>query len=144
MSKPLWLQIAEGDLGVAEIPGPKNNPKIVEYHASTDSGPDSEDTSWCSSFVNACIEKAGYEGTGSKLARSWLNWGREPVSDEEYVGCICILWRGSPGGWQGHVGFLADWDDGQVCLLGGNQNNQVSRAWFPKTQVLGYRVPEEV
>jgi uncharacterized protein (TIGR02594 family) len=138
--KSKLLRIAEQDYGVAEIPGPKNNPKIVAYHASTDTGPDSEDTSWCSSAVNFWVEKAGYKGTGSKAARSWLDWGREP-NDDEYKGCICVLWRGSPDGWQGHVGLLVDWTDDQVCLLGGNQNNRVSRAWFPVERVLGYRVP---
>jgi hypothetical protein len=40
------------------------------------------------------------------------------------------------------VGFLEDWDDGRVKLLGGNQGDAVSEAWFPMERVLGYRVPK--
>ena len=138
--KPPWLEVAEGELGVSEIPGPRNNPRIIEYHDETELSANDEDTSWCSSFINWCMTQAGIIGTMSAAARSWLDWGREP-NDDEYEGCVCVLWRGSPDGWQGHVGILVDWNDDQVCLLGGNQNNQVSRAWFPVSRVLGYRVP---
>jgi uncharacterized protein (TIGR02594 family) len=137
--KPSWLKIAEKELGVAEIPGPRNNPRIIEYHDTTTLSANDEDTSWCSSFINWVMKKAGIKGTVSAAARSWLDWGREP-NDDEYEGCVCILWRGSPDGWQGHVGLLVNWDDDSVCLLGGNQNNRVSRAWFPMDRVLGYRV----
>jgi len=41
----------------------------------------------------------------------------------------------------GHVGFLEDWDDDRVKLLGGNQGNAVSYVWFPMSRILGYRVP---
>lgn len=138
--KPKWLEVAEGELDVAEIPGPRNNPRIIEYHDETTLSANDEDASWCSSFVNWCMTQVGIVGTRLANARSWLDWGREP-NDDEYEGCVCVLWRGAPDGWQGHVGLLVDWTDDQVCLLGGNQNNRVSRAWFPMSRVLGYRVP---
>jgi hypothetical protein len=34
-----------------------------------------------------------------------------------------------------------DWDDDRVRLLGGNQGDAVSAAWFPMSRVLGYRIP---
>ena len=34
-----------------------------------------------------------------------------------------------------------DWEDNRVRLLGGNQGNAVSKAWFPLSRVPGYRVP---
>ena len=49
-----------------------------------------------------------------------------------------VLERGANSG---HVGFLEDWDDNRVRLLGGNQGNAVGSAWFPLSRVLGYRVP---
>jgi uncharacterized protein (TIGR02594 family) len=137
-----WLSIAESQMDVAEIPGSRNNPRIIKYHDATELSAEDEETSWCSSFVNWCLEQVGVKGTRSAAARSWLEWGREPT-DEGFEGCVCVLWRGSPNGWQGHVGFLVDWNDDQVCLLGGNQGNKVSRAWFPMDRVLGYRVPKE-
>lgn len=138
-----WMKIARKEMGVSEIPGPRNNPRIIEYHDATELSSNDENTSWCSSFVNWCMKKAGIKGTKSAAARSWLKWGREPKSDDEFEGCVTVLWRGDPDGWQGHVGFLDDWDDDSVCLLGGNQGNKVSRAWFPVEKVLGYRVPKE-
>lgn len=39
---------------------------------------------WCSSFVNAAMEGSGIKGTGSAMARSWLNWG-EGVKDPRDV-----------------------------------------------------------
>jgi uncharacterized protein (TIGR02594 family) len=143
MNKIPWFKIAEHELGVAEIPGAGDNPRIVEYLKSTSLGkPDNQndETPWCSAFVNWCMEQAGIEGTGSAWARSWLNWGKEPDADD-YKGCVVILERGAHSG---HVGFLDDWDDEGVRLLGGNQANKVCYAWFPIERVLGYRVPEGV
>jgi uncharacterized protein (TIGR02594 family) len=138
--KPIWMDIAEAELGVTEIPGPEAEGRIVEYLESTSLGhPDNQtdETPWCSAFVNWCMVQAGYQGTDSAWARSWLNWGREP-EEEEYEGCICILSRGKGSG---HVGFLTEWDDESVILLGGNQSNQVCYATYPVSRVLGYRVP---
>jgi uncharacterized protein (TIGR02594 family) len=138
-----WLGIAEHELGVAEVPGEGDNPRIVEYLESTTLGsPDNEndETPWCSAFVNWCMEQAGIQGSDSAWARSWLNWGREPKSDieSEWKGCVVILERGANSG---HVGFLDAWEDEQVRLLGGNQGDRVGYAWFPVDRVLGYRVP---
>ena len=84
------------------------------------------------------MQLAGYEGTNSAWARSWLDWGREPADEEFGEGVVVVLARGANSG---HVGFLEDWDDKRVKLLGGNQGNAVSKAWFPMDRVLGYRIP---
>jgi uncharacterized protein (TIGR02594 family) len=136
-----WLEIAESKLGEHEIAGTAANSFIVECLESTTLGaPDnqSDETPWCSAFVNWCITQAGLEGTDSAWARSWLEWGREPETDNEWEGAICILSRGATSG---HVGFVVDWDEDKVKLLGGNQSDSVSYAWFPMERVLGYRVP---
>ena len=52
---------------------------------------------------------------------------------------MVVLARGANSG---HVGFLEDWDDNRVRLLGGNQENAVTKAWFPMSRVLRYRVPD--
>ena len=84
------------------------------------------------------MQLAGLKGTGSAWARSWLDWGREPNDEEFGEGVIVILERGPSSG---HVGFLEDWGDDRVKLLGGNQGNAVGSAWFTMRRVLGYRVP---
>ena len=136
-----WMEIARKKLGIQEIPGRKAQAFIVECLKSTTLGKpenESDETPWCSAFANRVMELAGYDGTKSAWARSWLDWGREPTDDEFGEGVIVILERGENSG---HVGFLEDWEEGRVKLLGGNQGNAVGSAWFPLSRVLGYRVP---
>jgi uncharacterized protein (TIGR02594 family) len=136
-----WMVIARKKLGIHEIPGCKADAFIVECLESTTLGkPDnrSDETPWCSAFANRIMQLAGYQGTNSAWARSWLDWGREPEDAEFGKGVIVILARGAVSG---HVGFLEDWDDDRVKLLGGNQGNAVSYAWFPISRVIGWRVP---
>ena len=136
-----WMPIARGKLGEAEIPGPAANPEILEYLATTTlDGPDkeSDETPWCSAFANWAVEEAGYPGTDSAWARSWLKWGQEANWDALRTGSIVVLKRGATSG---HVGFLVDVNDEQVLLLGGNQGDKVSQAWFPLARVLGIRIP---
>lgn len=127
---------AQRELGTKEIPGTGNNPRIVAYHESTRIGASDDSVPWCSSFVNWCVERAGYAGTGSPAARSWLNWGKELKKPTE--GCVVVLRRGTQS-WQGHVGFYVREDEDLVYLLGGNQGNSVSIKGFPKDKVLGFR-----
>jgi uncharacterized protein (TIGR02594 family) len=152
---PFWLrrlpikmpkspfQIAQLELGVREVPGSGDNPRIVEYLESTSLGQpenQNDETSWCAAFVSWCLEQAGIKSTRSAWSRSYLEWGREPGPNDEWRGCVVILERGE---YFGHVGFLDDWDDDRVRLLGGNQGDAVSYAWFPVERVLGYRVPKD-
>lgn len=135
---PPWLAIAVAELGVKEYPGNGENPRIVEYLRSTNlSAPDSarDETPWCSAFANWCVEKAGFEGTDSAWARSWLNWGVELNKPQR--GCIVVLQREVN---KGHVGFFLGKTSSGIRLLGGNQGNAVSVATFAKSNLLGYRM----
>jgi uncharacterized protein (TIGR02594 family) len=73
------------------------------------------------------------------MARSWLLWG-EPIKAPQQ-GDIVVLWRGLDGV-SGHVGFVAEEPSKLspfIKILGGNQNNEVCIATYPKARVLGYR-----
>lgn len=132
-----WMEIAEHELGVHEIPGPEAEDRIVEYHSHTSLEATSDEVPWCAAFCCFCLEKAGFDSPHSARARDFLGWGREPEKGE-YRGCICILERGSGG----HVGFLQDWsDEDTVTLLGGNQGDKVCYATYDMGRVLGYRIP---
>ena len=133
--QPRYLELAWGEMDTAEFPGADDNPKVVGYHASA-GGKSPDAVPWCSSFVNAMVERAGLVGTGSKSARSWLGWGK---STNAVYGSICVLWRVDPQGWQGHVGILVGHDAENVYLLGGNQSNRVRVSRYPKSRVLEYR-----
>ncbi len=139
--EPLWMGIARNELGTKEFSGQADNPDVVKYLESVDtlsvSLQRNDETAWCAAFVNWCMEKAGIQGTESASARSWLNWGKElavPV-----VGCVTVLWRGAPTGWKGHVGFFVKETSDFIYMLGGNQNDEVSIARYPKRRLLGYR-----
>jgi uncharacterized protein (TIGR02594 family) len=141
MNNYSWFTIAKSKLGVHEVPGPQADKFIVECLESTTLGEpmnQSDETAWCSAFVNRVMQLAGYQGTNSAWARSWLEWGREPADEEFGKGVIVVLERGENFG---HVGFLADWDDDRVKLLGGNQGDAVTEAWFSQDRVIGWRVP---
>ena len=139
-----WLDIAKTQLGVKELSGSRNNPRIVDYHRTTiDSArwkngmPDSVD--WCSSFVNWVVKKAGINGTNKGNARSWLSWGQR--LNKPVPGCVVVFWRDSLSSWKGHVGFYVGEAGSHVKVLGGNQDNAVTISTYPKGRILGYRWP---
>jgi uncharacterized protein (TIGR02594 family) len=137
---PNWLSIAYKEIGQKEIPGPQNNPRILEYWRSiTNDSSITEDMPWTSAFIEWSLNQVGIKGPKSGLARSWASWGR-PLS-EPAIGCIVVFWRDSPTGMLGHVGFYVGEDADNVIVVGGNQNNSVSLAKFPKSRVLAYRMP---
>lgn len=136
-----WYEIAKGELGTTEIAGPEHNPRIVEYQQATSLGASDDETPWCASFVNWCLQQAGIAGTNSAAARSFLNWGREIKTPVE--GCIVVLKRGNSS-WQGHVGFYVGEIGDRVNLLGGNQGNKVSIKGYKKEDILGYRLPKRI
>ena len=95
-------------------------------------------TAWCAAFVNASLNQAGLPGSGSMMARSFLNYGT-PV-DQPQVGDIAVFSRGRAP--QGHVGFYQGvGPDGRIQVLGGNQGDAVSVKSFDAGSLLGYRRP---
>src|SRR5215813_10004556 len=133
-----WMPIAHQEIGVKEYAGAADNPRIVEYLSSTNLGSDersNDETPWCSAFVNWCVEKAGYEGTDSAWAKSWLAWGTELKSPRR--GCICVFTRN--GG--GHVAFYVGKTSSGIKVLGGNQSDEVNTSAYAAGKLLGYRIP---
>lgn len=129
-----WMSIAEGELGQAEVAGSGNNPRIVEYHAATSLHAQSDEVPWCSSFVNWVMRQAGYIGTNSAAARSWIGWG---APTQPRYGAITVIKRkhaghdaatGSSSGF--HVAFLVELTSTRVRLLGGNQSDMVKLSNF--------------
>jgi len=132
-----WMGIARAELGVAEGGPGASNPRIEAYHATTQGGTAPDSVPWCSSFVNFCIEGAGLQGTKSKMARSWINWGGD--TPDFVPGCVVVVKRGNPP--SGHVGFYVGRENGRVRLLGGNQGDKVSIASFDADKVIARRFP---
>jgi uncharacterized protein (TIGR02594 family) len=146
---PPWLELAFGELGTTRDLDPgESNPQVEKYHQSTAGGipADGDQTDWCSSFVNWCVEQSGLEGTNSKWAQSWLNWPIGKKSEQPSRGCVVIFQRGTPGSGYGHVGFyLGGSRDTTIRLLGGNQGHRVSISDQNGSRWLGYRLgPDHV
>jgi uncharacterized protein (TIGR02594 family) len=146
--KPVWLDIAEGELGTVEKRGGEN-PRIIEYHDTCTLHAKEDEIAWCSSFVNWCMKKAGVKGTNSAAAKDWLDWGT-PLSAPQ-VGCVCVIKQkgkkksdqstGTTSGY--HVGLWMKTENGRVFLLGGNQGDQVKISSFGlgSYEICGYRWP---
>lgn len=139
----IWIDKAASYLGVAEIPGAKNNEQILAFlHTVLDT--DTEDTPWCAAFVNFNLDKVGIKSSGSGMARSFETSKRfYKLGDvpELYSGSICTRWRVSKGSGQGHVGFAVAKKPGYTAFLGGNQGDKVSVAWQPNIYITGFYYP---
>ena len=143
MTEPKWLEIARTDLGVAEISGPKANPRIMDYYKAANANWAKDDAvPWCGSAMAAWVVGAGCTVPAEAArARAWLDWG-VPI-EQPKKGAIAILKRGTDEK-SGHVTlFLEDRGDRILCL-GGNQGDAVSITSYPKRDVLGYRWPTGV
>jgi uncharacterized protein (TIGR02594 family) len=143
--RPVDIARQELAIGVSEIAGSQNNPRIVMYHATTEGGASADEVAWCSSFVNYCVERTGLEGTDSKAARSWHNSGWGEMVTQPQDGDIVVFSRtgGGAHAGAGHVGFYVSQTTTTVKVLGGNQGNRISIRDFPKNGPLGsfnYRV----
>lgn len=141
-----WINEAKKELGTKEFSGSLNNPKIVSFWKDARLSWILDDaTPWCAGFANAMLERAGYKGTRKANARSFLNWGinlNNGFRSDPYYGSIIVFNR-PPSLWNGHVGFLVAHDQNHVLVIGGNQGDKVSYAKFPKSRVIGVRMPEE-
>jgi len=142
-----WFANAMNEIGQKEIRGGEN-PRIIEYHATTTLKGKEDEIPWCSSFVNWCLTQAGVTGTNSAAAKSWLAWGKGIIPP--VAGCICVIKQknngsdpstGSASGY--HVAFWIKEENGRVFLLGGNQADQVKVSSFGLAgyKICGYRLP---
>lgn len=140
MSTP-WLDIARGEIGVSETPGPRATARIVEYFRAAGSDVKSDETAWCSAFMCWALEKAGLPSTNNLAARSWLKYGKPATCK---VGAIAILPRGNSP-WQGHVTLVDEvLPNGRFVGLGGNQKNKVCRSTYRVSNAIGFRWPNTV
>ena len=139
MTQPRWLELAWGDLGVAETLGPQHTARVVAYYKQVGHPEVKDDeTAWCAAFLGACLERAGIASTRSLMARSYLGWG-DAVS-EPRAGAIAVVSRTSDPS-LGHVGFLVGETTDTIILLGGNQSDAVTVAAFSRSRLLGLRWP---
>ena len=150
MIEPPWLAIARTKIGTKEMPGPGNNPTIMQWAKdardwlgvaySADSVP------WCGLFVSKCVAQAGFKAPRRFIgvrASQWATWGDEiPLTTPRPpIGTIAVLQR--PGG--GHVFILSGVTvDGRLVGVGGNQQDMVTEASFSRGRLVALRWPPGV
>lgn len=135
-----WLAEARKYIGVAEIPGKKNNPVILNWLIELKAWWKEEDTPWCGSYCAYCLKKSG-----RPIPKHWYralayaDYGAK-LSGPAY-GCLAVMAR--KGG--GHVGFVVGEvaKGGDLLILGGNQGDKVSIARFPRSRITAYVWPEK-
>lgn len=111
---------------------------IKDYLTTGGANLDPATTAWCAAFVNSTLQQTGVEGTGSNMARSFLDWG-QPV-EQPQAGDVAVFSRGDPNGPYGHVGFFQGYDEnGNILVLGGNQGDAVSVSPYSPDALLGFR-----
>lgn len=142
--EPSWLTEARRLLGTREVAGPGNNPVIMKWARDLDQWYPGDDVAWCGLFVAHCMsigapdESQDFNRLG---ARSWLKFGKKCGPK---LGSICILWRTHPTrSWHGHVFFPTAINDTHIRGIGGNQSNNVTETWFPRSRVLGFVCPDD-
>lgn len=134
-------EIARGELGVAEVAGAGNNPRILDYAHEAGFDTYTHDSEpWCALFMAWCLHSAGHPHTRSLAARSYEGYGKKLA--EPYKGCIIVLSR-TDDPQLGHVGFYDHEEGEMVYVLGGNQGDKVSVAAFSVSRVLAYREPSQ-
>jgi len=140
-SSPEYLANAASLLGLNETSG---RAAIQKYLVDGGAGLDPSVTAWCAAFVNATLGKSGIKGTGSNLARSFLNFGSDSSANPA-VGDIAVFSRGNDPS-KGHVGFFQGFDEqGNVRILGGNQGGKrnggggVTESTRSRSSLLGIR-----
>jgi len=137
-----YYELAKSELGLSEVHGAKDNPRIVKMFADVGhSWVDNDETAWCAAAVGSWLERSGIKGTGKLNARSYLDWGDEVDLEDARPGDVVIFSRGDPNGWQGHVALFESNLGQFIKVLGGNQGNKVSIANYATSRLLGVRRP---
>jgi uncharacterized protein (TIGR02594 family) len=109
---------------------------VAEARRYLGGNPTSRASLWCARFMNMVLQRSGYRGTGSDLARSFASYGQR-ISGPQ-VGAIAVM--GRRGG--GHVGIISGIDaQGNPIMISGNNGNRVREAPISRGRIYAYVMP---
>ena len=113
------------------------NPRLYNYNATTGAG-GRDPVHWAASFVNYCVQRAGYVGTNNKWALRWheTSWGWE-VTGAVQPGDIAV-WECRDGSKTGaiiggYVGFIVDVIVEDIMVLGAHSSGRLRISKLPRT-----------
>ncbi|MET0643126.1 MAG: TIGR02594 family protein [Candidatus Binatia bacterium] len=122
----------------------RDHAALTDYLKTGGVNLDPQKLAWCAAFVNSTMQQSGMQGTGSNMAKSFMNWGQ--ATNEPKEGDIAVFHRGDPKAPTGHVGFFKGVNpDGSIQILGGNQGGAaeqgggVTLTSMPASSLVGYR-----
>ena len=109
---------------------------VAEARRYIGGNPTDRGSLWCARFMNLVLQRSGYRGTGSDLARSFASYGQR-VSGPQ-VGAVAVM--GRRGG--GHVGVVSGIDaSGNPIVVSGNNGNRVREAPVSRGWIYAYVMP---
>jgi len=134
------INIALSQYGVTEIVGYQHNPIVLNYFKEIGhTWVSTDETAWCSAFINWVALKAKVQRSNKLTARSWLQVGTD--IKEPKLNDVVVFWRSKKASWKGHVGLFINYSEDKkyIYVLGGNQSNQVNIKKYPVYRLLGFR-----
>ena len=109
---------------------------VAEARRYLGGNPTGRGSLWCARFMNMVLQRSGYRGTGSDMARSFASYGQR-VSGPQ-IGAIAVM--GRRGG--GHVGIVSGIDaSGNPIVVSGNNRNRVREAVLSRSRIYAYVMP---
>ena len=109
---------------------------VAEARRYIGGNPTDRGSLWCARFMNMVLQRTGYRGTGSDLARSFASYGQR-VSGPQ-VGAIAVM--GRRGG--GHVGVVSGIDaHGNPIVVSGNNGHRVRETPVSRGRIYAYVMP---
>jgi uncharacterized protein (TIGR02594 family) len=109
---------------------------VAEARRYLGGNPTGRGSLWCARFMNMVLQRSGYRGTGSDMARSFASYGQR-VSGPQ-IGAIAVM--GRRGG--GHVGVVSGIDAmGNPIVVSGNNGNRVREAPISRGRIYAYVMP---
>lgn len=105
----------------------RHHRELYDWLRSAGSAVDPARTPWCGDAVETAILRAIPDEPmppNPMASINWLKFGRDLKTPA--LGAVLVFWRGSPKGWQGHVGFYVGEDATHYHVLGGNQSDAIT------------------
>ena len=110
---------------------------VAEARRYIGGNPTGRGSLWCARFMNMVLQRSGYRGTGSDMARSFASYGQR-ISGPQ-IGAIAVMGRRGGGG---HVGVVSGIDaNGNPIVVSGNNGNRVREAVLPRGRIYAYVMP---
>jgi len=146
----LTAALGEIAAGAGEVGGNNRGPFVKKYL----NGLAPEGSSWCAGFISWCFSQSGQQmpfkyTVGARDVLAQLKKKglvvKPTLADPPLPGDVIVWWRGSPSGWQGHVGLVLDYKDGVLRTVEGNKSSRVdvySYTFDKISRLLGFaRIP---